>query len=185
MGMGGMGGRGRAGSSSAAAGAMTPPDVMPPGTPVMVKNLRTKPQLNGEMGEVAGYDAASGRYIVHLEDGDTKLKRENVQQIVESVELFNLASKPELNGKMGTLFDRNLSTDRYHVRLGRGNTLSVQPGNVILPTGTVVVVVGLTKGAQYNGRGGRVTAIDRAAGRYTVEVSPTEHVRVKFENVRA
>lgn len=137
------------------------------------------------MGEVAGYDHESGRYVVHLDDGDTKLKRENIQQIVEGVEIFGLGKSPELNGQMGTLFDRNLNADRYNVRAHNGKTVSVQPGNVILPVGTSVVVVGLTKGAQYNGRGGRVQAVDRAAGRYQVEVSPSEHVRVKFENVRA
>lgn len=185
-GMGGMGGGMPRSTSNGMPSSMGggPPDVIPPGTPVILKNLRSKPQLNGEMGEIEGYDPSTGRYIVRLDEGSTALKRENIQQIVEGVEITGLIKSPELNGQIGTLFDRDLTTDRYQIRLGRGKTVSVQPGNVILPIGTSVTIVGLTKGAHYNGRGGRITNVDRAAGRYAVEVSPTEHVRVKFENVR-
>lgn len=161
---------------------------MEAGTRIMIKNLQKAPELNGEMGEILQYDPATDRYVCQVEENEYKLKRENIQQIVDDVEVNGLQSNPELNGAMGTLFDRVLSTDRYQIRLSRGGSVSVKPGNLILPVGTCVVIVGLQNAAQYNGRQGTISEIDRAQRRYVIDLDnhgAVEHLRVKWENVRA
>lgn len=161
---------------------------MEPGTRIMVKNLRKTPELNGEMGTVVGFDPASERYICQIEENEYKLKRENIQQLVDEVQIDGLTSAAELNGSTGTLFDRILETDRYNVRLARGGSVSVKPGNLILPVGTCVIIVGLQSGVQYNGRQGTISEIDRSQRRYVVDLpshTGVEHLRIKWENVRA
>jgi curved DNA-binding protein CbpA len=192
-GMGGMPGGmgGMNGGFPGASGASHPPSPgrMEPGTRIMVKNLRKTPELNGEMGEIVGYDRESERYVCQVEDNEYKLKRENIQQIVENVEISGLSSNAELNGSMGTLFDRILASDRYQVRVGRGGSISVKPANLILPVGTCVIIIGLQNAAQYNGKQGTISEIDRNQKRYLVDVGSThgavEHLRIKWENVRA
>ena len=157
---------------------------IPPGTHIMVKNLMKRSDLNGDMGVIVEFDPSSDRYVVQLEDESLKLKRENIQQIVEQVEVVGLQNKPELNGSLGTCFDRNLSSDRYQVRLAKGGTISLSPSNVIFPVGTSVVIVGLAKAAQFNGRVATIVEVLRNDGRYTVQVGGEEKVRVKYENVR-
>jgi len=161
---------------------------MEPGTRIIAKNLRKTPELNGEMGTVIEYDPSSKRYICQIEDIEYKLKRENIQQIVDDVEINGLTGNPELNGAMGTLFDRNLSTDRYNIRVARGGSAAVKPANVILPVGTSVLVVGLQNGVQYNDKEASISEIDRSQRRYVVDIptnSGVEHLRIKWENVRA
>ena len=164
------------------------PGQLEAGTRIQIKNLRKTPELNGEMGEIIGYDSDSDRYICQVDENEYKLKRENIQQIVDGVEINGLTGNAELNGVMGTLFDRILSTDRYNIRLPTGGSVSVKPGNLILPAGTCIIVVGLQNGIQYNGRQGIITEIDRAQRRYVIDLdSPhgPEHLRIKWDNVRA
>jgi len=164
------------------------PGQLEAGTRIQIKNLRKTPELNGEMGEIIGYDSDSDRYLCQVDGNEYKLKRENIQQIVDGVEINGLSGNAELNGVMGTLFDRILSTDRYNIRLPTGGSVSVKPGNLILPAGTCIIVVGLQNGIHYNGRQGIVTEIDRAQRRYVIDLdSPhgPEHLRIKWDNVRA
>ncbi|KAH9252908.1 hypothetical protein BASA81_009064 [Batrachochytrium salamandrivorans] len=162
------------------------------GTQIQIKNLRNSPELNGEVGQVVGHDDATGRYLVQVDGDETfKLRRENLQQVLERVEITGLSSSPELNGKLGTLFDRNLESDRYNIRLNSGQNLSVKPSSAILPVGTSVSIVGLTNGVQYNGRQGTISEIDRAQKRYVVDLDShahpgvADHLRIKWDNVRA
>ena len=57
-----------------------PPPI--PGTRVELHGLKAKPELNGQRGVVEGFDAASGRCKVKLEDGrgPFKLKVENLKR---------------------------------------------------------------------------------------------------------
>jgi hypothetical protein len=50
------------------------------GNPMKLVDLRAKPELNGQLGVVKSFDAASGRYTVKLDDGrgPFRLKRENL-----------------------------------------------------------------------------------------------------------
>ena len=45
-------------------------DAIPQGTVVSLKGLVSRPEKNGDRGEIQQYDPNSGRYIVHLEDTD-------------------------------------------------------------------------------------------------------------------
>ena len=60
----------------------TPPSPIPIGTRVELHGLKAKPELNGQRGVVEGFDAASGRCKVKLEDGrgPFKLKVENLKR---------------------------------------------------------------------------------------------------------
>ena len=60
----------------------SPPSPIPIGTRVELHGLKAKPELNGQRGVVAGFDAASGRCKVELEDGrgPFKLKVENLKR---------------------------------------------------------------------------------------------------------
>ena len=162
------------------------PDCIPAGTRVTIKNLKSAAHHNGDDGQVLGFDASRGRYHVRTEDGDLKIKRENVQQIIQGVEVRGLESKKELNGSMGTLFDFDEANGRYSVHLNHvRSAMALKPQNVILPKGTNVIIGGLVKGTHFNGRSGTVTDIDRVAQRYVVQMSESEHVRVRFDKCRA
>jgi len=160
------------------------PDELKPGTNVQIKNLRSAPQHNGTFGEVLQFHRQKGRYVVRLQDEDQTLalKMENVQQVVRNVEIQGLESKPEFNGQKGILFDYNDAKARCYVRVG-GASISVQTGNVVLPSGTVVNIMNLVKGPQYNGRWGTIRDVNRADGRYTIELLGGEKLRVRFANV--
>ena len=64
------------------ASCSSPPSTIPTGTRVELHGLKAKPELNGQRGVVAGFDAASGRCKVKLEDGrgPFKLKVENLKR---------------------------------------------------------------------------------------------------------
>ena len=51
------------------ASCSSPPSPIPIGTRVELHGLKAKPELNGQRGVVVGFDAASGRCKVKLEDG--------------------------------------------------------------------------------------------------------------------
>ena len=64
------------------ASCSSPPSPIPIGTRVELHGLKAKPELNGQRGVVEGFDAASGRCKVKLEDGrgPFKLKVENLKR---------------------------------------------------------------------------------------------------------
>ncbi|GBG27527.1 DnaJ family protein [Hondaea fermentalgiana] len=161
-----------------------PPGVFKPNTIVMLKGLTSKPQYNGTEGRIARFDPSKSRYIVQLDEGDGELslRRENLQQWVDGVELTGVASKPALNGQRGLLFDYNAAKHRCSVRTPQGS-MSFQMTSIILPVGTVVQVVNLSSTPKYNGRWGTITNVDRGAGRYTVALSDSENVRLRYEKV--
>ena len=64
------------------ASCSSPPSPIPIGTRVELHGLKAKPELNGQRGVVVGFDAASGRCKVELEDGrgPFKLKVGNLKR---------------------------------------------------------------------------------------------------------
>jgi len=60
--------------------------------------------------------------------------------------------------------------------------IGVQPSNVILPTGTRVVVTGLSN-AKFNGQMGQIVEFDRETLRYTVKCQVGETIKIKLANV--
>ena len=56
---------------------------IPIGTHVELRGLQAKPEMNGHQGVVIGFDGASGRCKVEIEDGggSFKLKPRNLKRI--------------------------------------------------------------------------------------------------------
>ena len=61
---------------------------IPIATSVQLRGLRAKPELNGQLAVVTGFDASSGRCSVQLEDGrgPYKIKPENLEVVTEKRE---------------------------------------------------------------------------------------------------
>jgi len=182
-GMGGMPGKG--GGRGSRAPAPTPPHAMSNGTAVVVRDLAKAQEHNDKIGKITGWDQTKGRYEVEVEGETTlSLRPSNLTQQV-SVTLTGIESQPDLNGQAANIF--NFQGGRYMVRLktrlanGR-DVVGLQPGNVILPSGTRVVVQGLSN-EQFNGLMGQITEVDREALKYTVNCQNGKHIKIKLENV--
>ena len=174
-------------------------DVLRIGTTVRVKGLRSAEQHNGRTGTVSRFDARAtggGRYTVALRPGNGQpsqtlaLKRGNVDQIVRGVTICDLASRPELNGSKATIFKFNAAKGRYLVELegvAKKEQLSLKPERVLLPTGTVVTIVGLTSadGSKYNGKGGTIVSTPRSgsSGRYGVKLCEAKQLQLRVLNL--
>ena len=161
-------------------------DSIPQGTVVSLKGLRGKPERNGDRGVVQQFNPQNGRYIVLLEDSEETMavKPSNLLQHVH-VRLHGIESKPELNGKTGTIIAWNPNTERYSIYvMAMSKAASLKPGNVILDEGTVGQIFGLLSKPELNGKWGTIKEWDRNAGRYNVQLSEDKIIRVKVENIR-
>ncbi|GKY94090.1 hypothetical protein MPSEU_000375400 [Mayamaea pseudoterrestris] len=161
-------------------------DAIPNGTIVSLVGLVNQPDRNGDRGEVIDYDASARRYTIAIEDSDEvlRVKPDNLLQHVH-VTVHGLQSKPELNGKRGTVIRYNEHTNRYNVYImDTGATISLKPENVILGNGTVARIVGLQAKPELNGRYGTIKAWVRETNRYDVQLSGDQIVRIKTEALR-
>jgi len=172
-------------ASAGVAAAPAPPHAMSNGTAVVVRDLAKAQEHNDKIGKITGWDQTKGRYEVEVEGETTlSLRPSNLTQQV-SVTLTGIESQPDLNGQAANIF--NFQGGRYMVRLktrlanGR-DVVGLQPGNVILPSGTRVVVQGLSN-EQFNGLMGQITEVDREALKYTVNCQNGKHIKIKLENV--
>lgn len=166
-------------------GGPAPAHLLPNGTAVIVQGLAKVPEHNGVTGRVGGWDPARARYEVHVEcgrEGTLWLRPRNVTQLC-NVEVTGLASKPELNGRMGEVQNYDATKGRYTVRMGDPSvSVSLQVGNCILEAGTRIVVQGLTNPI-FNGQMGQIIGVDRAASRYTVECQNGKQIKIRYDNV--
>lgn len=161
-------------------------DSIPPGTVVSLKGLRGKPELNGDRGKIVQYSPQNGRYVVQLEDSEETMavKPSNLLQHVH-VRLHGIESKPELNGKTGTIIAWNPTAERYSIYVvAQKKAVSLKPNNVILDAGTVGQIFGLMSKPELNGKWGTIKDWDRSANRYNVQLSPDKIIRVKVESIR-
>jgi hypothetical protein len=182
----GMGGGGFGGSEPFGRPEPKRYDAIPNGTIVSLKGLVKATDRNGDRGVIKQYVPQTGRYIVELEDTDETMsvKAENLLQHVH-VRLHDIQSKPELNGKTGTVLAWNSRTERYNIYIvALGKVLALKPGNVILDAGTVGQVTGLASKPQLNGKWGTVKGWIREANKYDVQLSEKQIIRIKVENVR-
>lgn len=160
-------------------------DAIPNGTIVSLKGLVSKPERNGDRGEVIGYDPAAGRYTIVLEDTEEQLrvKASNLLQHVH-VHLNNLQSQPSLNGKKGTIIAWNEHKHRYSIYvMDTGKAVSLKPTNVILEDGTVGQIHGLNSKPELNGKFGTIKKYIRDSDRYDVQLSASQIIRIKVENI--
>lgn len=97
--------------------------------------------------------------------------------------LVGLKSKPELNGKVG--YVRGFGDGRYRVYLEGSDRatkpLGIKPINLVLHSGTAVIVEGLVSAPEWNGKRGIVQSCDEEHLRYKIVLK--DHARplgVKF-----
>lgn len=192
-GMGGMGGMGGSPFGGSSSGGMPRQssfrekryDAIPAGTVVSLKGLVSKPERNGDRGEVKQYDPSSGRYIVVLEDSEEtmKVKPSNLLQHVH-IKLHGLESKPEWNGERGTIIAWDQKNERYNVyMMGLSRAMSLKASNLILDNGTVGMITGLQSKPELNGKYGTIKGFKKESGRYDVQLSKSQILRLKLENI--
>jgi hypothetical protein len=183
-GMGGPGG-GRQGSS-----IRRPPekryDAIPKDTIVSFKDLQSRQDMNGDRGVVQSYDPQSGRYTVLVEDTDEqlKVKPSNLLQHVHG-RVQGLESQPTLNGLRGTIMAWNEHKQRYNIYImDLSKVISLRPANIVLDNGTVGKIEGLMAKPELNGKYGTIKAWIREANRYDIQLTASQIIRVKVENIR-
>jgi hypothetical protein len=160
-------------------------DAIPAGTVVSLKGLISRPERNGDRGEVKQYDPNSGRYIVVLEDSEEtmKVKPSNLLQHIH-IKLHGLESKPEWNGERGTIIAWDQKNERYNVYVMKlSKAMGLKPANVILDTGTVGMITGLQSKPGLNGKYGTIKGFNNNSGRYDVQLSKSQILRLKLENI--
>jgi predicted transcriptional regulator len=161
-------------------------DAIPNGTVVSLKGLVSRPERNGDRGEIADYDPTSCRYTVLLEDTDEKLKVKatNLLQHVH-VDLQGIQNQPALNGQRGTIIAWDPHKERYNIYVMElSKVVSLKPSNVILENGTVAKIDGLSAEPELNGKFGTIMAWIQDSNRYEVQLSASHVVLIKAENVR-
>lgn len=167
--------------------APMPAYAVPKGTDVTVRGLTKAQEHNRKSGKITGWDEQRGRYEVEVEGHiSLSLRPSNLTQICP-VEVIGIESQPELNGKFGETIGYDEQAGRYTVHLqkrlpsGR-DIVGLQPGNVVLQSGTRVVVQGLSS-VEFNGQMAQIAEVDRATLRYTVHCQNGRQIKIKFENV--
>lgn len=165
-------------------------DRLSPGATVVLKNLVAAADKNDEIGVVTRYDAEKDRYHVQLQDYSDQalsVKPDNVSQMLKGVRLTGIASDPNLNGKSGTLIGERPAANggrRFviHVTTTK-QTVSVKPENLILPRNALVVITGVQSKPELNGTKATIVSFDTQAQRYTVQISPSDQLKLKKESV--
>lgn len=157
--------------------------ILKSGTAVYIHSLNGAKQHNGRIGKVKFYDDSKGRYTVDvgLESGPLALRSSNIQQLIQNVEIVGIASKPEYNGKLGNI--SSYKDGRLIVQVAGGRAMALKGDKIIVPNGTRVTLQNLST-EKYNGIQGNVLEYDRTAGRYTVQTSGGQNIRVKRENCK-
>ncbi len=193
-GMGGMGGMpgSMGGMPSGMGGSFRQPrrqekryDTISRGTVVSLKGLQSRPERNGDRGEIQSYDSLTGRYVVVLEDTEETMsvKPANLLQHVH-VTLHGLESKAEWNGQRGTIIAWDPSKERYNIYvMGLQRAVSLKPGNCILENGTCGKITGLQSKPELNDKWGTITNFKHETGRYDVQLSNDKILRLKLENI--
>ena len=159
---------------------------IPRGTVVSMKGLRSRPERNGDRGVVQSYNPQTGRYAVQIEDSDEimAVKPSNLLQHVHAT-LHGIESKPQLNGKSGTIIAWNANAERYSIYvMSESKAVSLKPNNVVLENGTVGQIFGLLSKPELNGQWGTIKEWDSSSARYNIQLSPDKIIRVKMENIR-
>jgi hypothetical protein len=160
-------------------------DTISAGTVVSLKGLQSRPERNGDRGEVQQFDPRSGRYIVVLEDTEETMsvKPANILQHVH-VKLHGLEGKAEWNGERGTIIAWDPTRERYNIyAMGLQKAISLKPANVVLEDGTCGQITGLQSKPELNGKWGTINRFTPETGRYDVQLSRDKILRLKLENI--
>lgn len=188
---GSMGGHPGMGGGRPGFGARQPQEkryygAIPAGTVVSLQGIVSKPERNGDRGEVQQYDPRSDRYVVVLEDTNEAMsvKPSNLLQHVH-VKLHDLKGRPELNGQKGTILAWNASTERYNIYvIALSQVIGMRPSNIVLDNDTVAQITGLVAKPELNGKWGTIKKWNQDSGRYDVQISAAQILRLKPENMK-
>lgn len=181
-GFGGMGGSMNVGRTSNAKRY----DAIPAGTIVSLKGLISKPERNGDRGEILQYQQGEGRYIVQIEDSDEtiKVRPSNLLQHVH-VKVHGLESRGDLNGEKATILAWDDSKERYNIYImSISKVISLKPSNIVLDNGTVGRITGLQSKPELNDKWATITKFSLESGRYDVQLSADKILRLKLDNIR-
>ena len=158
--------------------------ILPAWTSVTVHGLKGAAHHNGKVSQIESYDKESGRYAVRLPSGEgVMIKFANLLQRVE-VECVGLEA--HMNGMLGLITSYDPATDLYQADIRGKGRHALKLNNMILPAGARGRVVGLTSpaGAKWNEQIGQVVSFDGQAGRYVVQMSKDDQLRIKAVNFR-
>lgn len=144
------------------------PGVIQPQSAVRIRvGVRGKKKKHaGKLGTVLG--GAGDEYDVECDGKMLMFEHGELLQRVQ-VEITELQSKPEYNGRSGWVEGWDADKERYHVSLD-ADSINVRQSNVILPAGARVTVTGLVGAPQYNDYVGAIQEYDSVSGRYLVEL---------------
>mmetsp|Transcript_24025 Transcript_24025/g.56706 ORF Transcript_24025/g.56706 Transcript_24025/m.56706 type:complete len:350 (+) Transcript_24025:133-1182(+) len=191
-GMGGFGGMGGMGGRPSGFGMRSQQpqpkryDAIPTGTIVSLKGLISKPEKNGDRGEIVQYDPNTGRYVVRIEDTEEtlKVKPSNLLQHVH-VKVHGLESRADLNGEKATILAWDEGKERYNIYVMKiSKCISLKPSNVVLDNGAVGRITGLQSKPELNGKWGTINSFNSSTGRYDVQLSAGKILRLKLDNIR-
>eukprot|EP00933_Yihiella_yeosuensis_P020343 TRINITY_DN16315_c0_g1_i1.p1 TRINITY_DN16315_c0_g1~~TRINITY_DN16315_c0_g1_i1.p1 ORF type:complete len:353 (+),score=58.61 TRINITY_DN16315_c0_g1_i1:181-1239(+) len=160
-----------------------PTTALPKGTSVVVRGLEKSREHNSRSGKVLSWGVGKRRYEIELEDSTVLLLRpQNLTQRL-TIEVMNLDSRPELNGRFGDVLNCSDDESRYMVMMQDPKFAAGLPrAKCLLPVDTRVLLSGLTN-ARFNGMMARILSADREAGRYLVECEDTAQIKIRFDNV--
>ena len=153
-------------------------------TPVLIKNLINRSDLNNSNGTIIGYNNNNQRYYVELDDSNTlSLKRNNLQQLL-NCKIYKLASREDLNNCQGTICDYNKLNNRYTIIINDEN-FSVKPDNIIINTNSNIELTNISNKPQFNGKYGKILNFLNDDEKYLIRISNNTVLKVKLNNVIA
>ena len=155
-------------------------------TSVTIRDLKSESAQvhNGKVGVVKGYDKTKGRYVIAVEDLEAPLalKPPNFTQRLQIMLNALGGEKASLNGEMANIIGFDSETQCYKAEVD-DEQIDVGPDNVVLPDQTCALIMGLKGAAQHNGKWAKIVGYDAAAGRYLAQISGTEQLKLKRQNM--
>lgn len=95
--------------------------------------LESRPELNGQMGEILDFDDETGRYVVKLRRAGVSMKFRPGNCILEQgtcVKLHGL-STAQFNGQLARIMDVDRAAERYVVQCQDGKQIKVKYDNIL------------------------------------------------------
>lgn len=100
---------------------------------VQIQGLKSKPELNGQCANIIGFDAATGRYMLRLQQSCTAMRlqpRNCLLKLGTCVKLHGL-SKAEFNGQLARIAEIDPQAGRYKLESQHGTHMKVKYENVL------------------------------------------------------
>jgi nucleoredoxin len=172
-------------SAAGASPSASPSTVLPDGACVLVRGLKGAPENNGMQGTISSYDASKGRYVVELGERSLALRAANLLQLLEVRVRSGESSDEWVDGMIS---DFHEASGECEIKIGdekRCLRFGALDGPILKP-GARLAVQGLQaeSAKQWNECIGEVLEFDEEANRYKVQVSSTQQLKIKPDNLR-